>query len=298
MLTKLVRRTALTVSLGALILVSLFLWNGSNEGWKAPDFGQTGVAPNSEPVDTVRVLTFNIAKCFALEGGLSFASEDEVRARLDQVAALIEREHADLVYLTEVVNECAPCPIDQAEYLARKCGFASWASSDNYRFGVPGIQIRAGNALLSKFPMRVLETTQLAGERPCWSPTNNRRALWCTIRINGTEVLTASLRNDSFDLANNERQTKEVLSYIDGRRSLLAGDFNAEPHNASIALLRESEFFAGEFHGPATFPAHAPKRCIDYVLAPHDWRLLEHRVIQSSLSDHLPVLAVFAPPTE
>ena len=49
----------------------------------------------------------------------------------------------------------------------------------------------------------------------------------------------------------------------------------------------------GVFDGPLTFPSDAPNRQIDYIFAPASWELLEHRVIQTDVSDHLPIISRF-----
>src|SRR6185503_12282783 len=162
--------------------------------------GRTAASELDGPVGELRVLALNAAKCDFHEGGISFASSATVRSRLDLVADVIRAQRADVVLLSEVVFECGPVPLNQAQYLAERCAFAHYATAENYSFGLPWFRIRSGNAVLSKLPLAPLEVVQLAGGRPFWSPTNNRRVLWCEISINGAPLLVASIRNDSFDI--------------------------------------------------------------------------------------------------
>ncbi|MCP4396124.1 MAG: hypothetical protein GY801_02270, partial [bacterium] len=60
-----------------------------------------------------------------------------------------------------------------------------------------------------------------------------------------------------------------------------------------MRLLQQSERFSGEFQGPKTFSAGNPQQTIDFILAPKEWELLEHRVIQSDVSDHFPIVSTF-----
>ncbi len=280
----------------AAVGASAFVFNGVHGGWRDPDSGSGDGTPTRERVREVRIFACNIAKCFFHEGGITFASPEEIHARLDRIAEIIRRERSDLVFLSEVVMEAGPAPVNQVEYLAARCEFAYFAASENYNFGVPWYRIRSGNAVLSRFPCTPIEVVQLSGGRPFWAPTNNRRVLWCDVEINGKALLTASIRNDSFDLENNELQTREILDYVNDRPALLAGDFNAEPNTGSMSLFREEKRFSGVIDGAPTFPAGAPSRRIDYILAPSEWTLIEERVIDTGISDHLAVVALFKLP--
>jgi endonuclease/exonuclease/phosphatase family metal-dependent hydrolase len=242
------------------------------------------------------VLALNAAKCSFHEGGLRFAHADTVRSRLNQIAETILAERADVVCLSEVVMECGPAPLDQVEHLARACGFAHWASAENYSFGLPFYRIRSGNAVLSRVPLRALPAMQLAGGRPFWNPTNNRRALWFELAVNGTWLLGASIRDDSFDLQNNARQARQILDFVGTRPALLAGDFNAEPGTEPMKLFTATQQFVGFADGPPTYPAHAPARRIDQILGPAGWTVTDSRVVDTGVSDHLAVVVTFALP--
>ncbi len=287
------KRSLMSFLVVVLVLLFLFLCNGWDESWMKPGMGERQDLLFEGETHTIRVMAFNVAKCFAYTGITQFSSVEDVKKRLDRIAELITQEKVDLVFLSEIVNECGPRPIDQVAYLAERCGVGAWASSDNYSFGIPGFRLRSGNAILSRFPLRPIETKQLVGNTSIWNPTNNRRLLFCEVTINGVPLLIGSVRNDSFDLKNNLAQVESILKYIQGRPALLAGDFNAEPHDPSMKLLRESGLFSGAFDGPPTYPAQEPRRRIDFVLGPKNWKFISERILETDVSDHLPVLAEF-----
>lgn len=284
---------ALVVAAGAGLALALFVVHGSSDAWREPEAGTTDAPAREEPADELRVLAFNLAQAGFHRGGLELAPRAEVLARLDALAEVLRHERVDLACLSEIVAEAGPGSVDQVRTLAERAGFHAWAFGENYRFGLPGVRVRAGNAILSRFPLRPLEVVQLPGRRPFWNPTGNRRLLWAEVHLAGLPLRVGSVRNDSFDLVNNERQVRSLLGSLPPGPVLLAGDFNAEPGDPPLRLLRESGRFAGRFDGPATFPSTG--RRIDYVLAPAGWSLVEERVLPLELSDHLPVLAVFAP---
>lgn len=271
----------------------MFAQNGLSTSWRTPTVVTITAhdEPHSSP--TLRVFALNAAKCWFHQGGLSFASPETVRSNLDRIADAIDREHPDIVFLSEVVTECGPAPLDQVEYLARRCRFSHCAGGDNYSFGLPFFRIRSGNAVLTSLPMRAVTTMQLEGGRPFWSPTNNRRALWCEIDIAGQWLLAASIRNDSFDIDNNLRQTKQILDYAGERPALLAGDFNAEPATAPIRLILETGRFEGGPDVRPTFPAESPTRRLDRIFGPASWKVLDQSVVDTHMSDHLGVLTTF-----
>jgi endonuclease/exonuclease/phosphatase family metal-dependent hydrolase len=276
--------------------VVLFVFNSLCLSYgETPHTGVTGhAAADGDPV-VVKVLSYNIAKGFAHEGGLSlhFDSADAVRGRLDQIAALINAERPDLVFLSETLIECGPCPVNQVTYLADATGMHSWAFGEHFNLGVPFYRVVGGNAILARRPLEPVANPSLSGWQQCFvTSNNNRRALWCSVRLGGRRVLLASVHNDSYSLANNRAQVRQILDFAGDRDAVLAGDFNARPDDPPIELIRASGRYQGA-GGPPTFPAEKPDRRIDFILAPKDWELLDERVLPGGPSDHRAVVATF-----
>lgn len=279
-----------------LILAALFVGNIVFHSWSRPGYATTAVAPLTGPVTELRVVAFNLAKAYAYRGRLRFSTAEQVRRRLDEAASAINAERPHLVFLSEVNVESGPCPVDQVAYLARKTGMHAYAFGENYNWGLPFYRIRSGNALLSRLPLRAVETMQLRGAWPVLWPVGNRRVLWADVQVNGRWLLAGSIRNDSYDLRNNARQVEQILDYVGGRPALLAGDFNATSKDPPIRRLRQAGQFCGAFDGPPTFHAAHPTECLDFIFAPAAWRLVEHRVPECRASDHRPVFSSFALP--
>ncbi len=283
-----------------LALVGLFTWNGLETSWRVPTVGSTAhpervLSADETAAFTLTTMAWNIAKCDFHQRGTEFKSEADVRAQLDRMAEVITAAGVDLLFLSEVVLEATPCPVNQVEYLAEKAGFAHWCYGDNYSFGIPGARIRSGNAFLSKLPMEALRVDQLPGGTPFWRPTGNRRILWAEIELLGERVECASLRNDSFDLKNNAEQVRGIVAGLSTRPTVAAGDFNAKPGTEALRLWKASGRFAGVFDGAPTFPATGPNRRIDTVLLPAEWSAQygatwSDEVLDVDLSDHEPVV--------
>ena len=249
-------------------------------------------APARTPGE-IRVMGFNVAKCFIYEGGVRFASRKEVAARLDRMCAIIREANPDILCLAEVAREGGPCDVDQVRYIAEHTGLANWAFGENFSFGLPFLRVVSGNAVLSRFPVRPVANISLAGRKPFYVTKNNRRALLCRVGADGAELHVWAIHNDSFNLTNNLAQVSQELAYEASADVVMAGDFNAWPGTAPIKALRESGRFSGVFDGPKTFPSDAPDRTIDFVLGPAAWRVMNHRVIVDTASDHCAVVTGF-----
>src|SRR5262249_35724492 len=162
----------------------------------------------------------------------------------------------------EVVFECAPCPVNQVVELAEQTGMHAWAFGENYNVGLPFYRVAGGNAILARRPLEPVANLSLAGRRPFYATSNNRRAMFAAARLRAQRVLLASLHNDSFSISNNLRQTRQLLDFVGDRPAILAGDFNSRPSERPIEAVRASGRFSGAFEGPNTFPARGPHKRI------------------------------------
>ena len=279
-----------------VVPLGLFTLNGTvlASGERAMVGTYSNVDSSPAPGETVTIVSYNVAKGFAPKKGVEFDTAENVKARMGRMADAVRAENPDLVFLSEVMTEATPCPVNQMEEMARGVGLNHWAFGENYCFGLPFCRVVGGNAILSRTPLTPVANIPLSGRKPFWETKNSRRALFASTELRGHTVLLGSLHNDSYSRANNAIQVRELLAFIADRSCLLAGDFNAHPTDQSIKLLKESERFTGAFDGPPTFPADAPDERIDYVFAPPEWEHIETRVIdEPKASDHRPVVAKF-----
>lgn len=286
----------LILALVVLLPLLLFTLNGTvlANGERAVVSSRAEIVPPTSGDETVTVVSYNVAKGFAQKSGLTFDTTANVTERIGRMAEVVRAENPDLVFLSEVMTECTPCPVDQLDELAVKIGLPHRAFGENYCFGLPFCRVVGGNAILSRTPMTPVANLSLSGRKPFWDTKNSRRALFASTEIRGQTFLLGSLHNDSYDRKNNTTQVRDLLSFIGDRPCLLAGDFNAKPSEESISLLAQSGRFTGAFDGPPTYPADAPSQRIDFAFAPAGWEHVETRVIdEPKASDHRPVVAKF-----
>lgn len=292
------KRIALALLVIILTPVALFAFNGLVLGHgETPVLSHTAhpaTAPLAGESPKVKVMAYNIAKCFVHRYGLSFNTVEAVQKRLDGIIAVVNTEQPDLLFLSETVVECGPCNVDQVASIANATGMHAVLFGENYNAGLPFYRVMGGNAILSRRPLEAVANPSLAGRQPFYITKNNRRALWGATELGGKRVLLASLHNDSFNIRNNLAQLEQILAFAGDTPAIIAGDFNARPDQAPIALMQKSGKFVGKVDGPQTFEAGKLYEVIDYIFAPKSWELLSHHTINTLASDHLPIVSEFA----
>lgn len=240
------------------------------------------VAPASAqaPEDTtIRVLTFNIHRGVGV---------DE-KYDLERIARIIRDAQPDVVAVQEVDKGTQRSQgIDQPARLAELTGLhATYGKAIDYQGG------EYGQLILTRERPTTHEVHRLPGD-----PQREQRiALEVTTAKDGRafRFVTTHLdhRGDSPDRLG---QAREVATRFGGGELpvVLAGDFNAQPDSDALAVFGSwVNASSGATH--LTFPAEAPVRQIDYVLASPAarWRVREARVLEEpAASDHRPLLAV------
>src|SRR5260370_16301803 len=118
------REVAVALGLLAGVPLLLFVLNGTllSRG-ETPYMEVISEAPPDSPDErdplTIKVLAFNIAKCFAFREGPSFDDVSAVTGRIERIAELIRAEEPDFVFLSEVFTECGPCPVNHPSALPK-----------------------------------------------------------------------------------------------------------------------------------------------------------------------------------
>ncbi|MGH3316611.1 MAG: endonuclease/exonuclease/phosphatase family protein [Nocardioidaceae bacterium] len=239
----------------------------------------------------VRVGTFNIHHGVGANGDLD----------LTRTAAAIADLDADLVGLQEVDRHWAGRSgfADQAEDLANRLDMhlAFGASlSRRRRRRRDKQQGQYGNALLSRFPIRNVQSTLLPHPRG-----GEQRVLLDTeVVVDG--LVMRCLVTHLHHLMRSERlaQAETINGTVTSREmpTVLLGDLNSAPGSPEIRTLTEhlvdAWFVGGLVRGSGngcTYSTHTPFVRIDYVLASPDIAVEQVRVVSSEASDHLPVAA-------
>lgn len=257
------------------------------------------VKPTSDANGIVlKVMTYNIWMGGAYKGAWRFEKPEIVTERIRQIGNLIRENNPDLVFLQEVVLDSGLGSFNQAPVLAEKTGMHMWVFGQCINDGLPFYRMIEGNAILSRWPLEPLTNQKMAGNKAFYEiGYDDQSTLWCKADIGGQEILLASVHLNASDFYEVRLpQVQQLLDFAGDQPAILAGDFNADPNELEIRRIVDTGKFAAKLNGPFTISSYDPHRTIDHIFVPRDWQLLEHRVIQTDLSDHLPVLSTFRIP--
>ena len=231
--------------------------------------------------DKLRVVSYNIKHGLGMDG----------RIDLERIAKVIAAEKPDIVTLQEVDKKCRRSGgVDQAAVLGNLLKMEHhFGKFMDYQGGEYGM------AVLSRLPIEATTVHRLPdGSEP-------RVAL---------EVVVKSLQwPGSFsvvgihnDWVNEEVRVKQIKALQKGladRKSpiLLAGDFNAQPGDASLALLAQDGWKTLRKGNTKTCPSIEPKWEIDFFIAKGfpDFRFEEKVIPEKMASDHRPISLVLKP---
>jgi endonuclease/exonuclease/phosphatase family metal-dependent hydrolase len=230
------------------------------------------------------IMTYNIRHAEDMNGKLS----------VEQIAAVINRYHPDLVALQEVDsvtnrNE----KVDQMKELGRLTGLNySYGRNFAYDGGSYGL------GTLSRYP--VLATTSYRLPYYKGDTNGETRLMFMTdIRLpNGSSLRFGTVHLDYKTDTQRTIQTRDLLAQLHSEKkipTIIAGDFNAYPVDECISIMKGRFIQLFEKDTTATYPSVVPKDKIDYIFLSkdHRWEMKEQQVIDEQVaSDHRPVLGV------
>jgi len=289
---------AIVVVLLALLFINFtFLGPRTRPVYGRTSHPSTPLAPDANGV-TLKIMTYNIRMGGAYRGGWRFEKPQRVADNVAKITEFIRQQKPDIVFLQEVVLESGLGSFNQAPILAEKAGMHVWVFGQCINDGLPFHRLIEGNAILSRWPVEPLTNQKMAGHKAFYEVGyESQSALWCKADIGGQEVLLASVHlnaNDFYEVR--LTQAQQLLDFAGDSPAVLAGDFNSEPNEPEIQRIVGTGKFCARLDGPFTIFSFDPHAVIDHIFVPRDWRLLEHRVIQTDLSDHLPVVSTYRIP--
>ena len=247
---------------------------------------------------TIRVLTWNIHHGEGLDK----------KVDVDRIAKIILSVKPDVVALQEIDRGTERTgKIDIITKLADLTDMTyAFGKTIDYQGG------EYGNAFLTRFP--ILEERNL--HYTIVQPGEPRGLLQLILDVRGEEIVVASThlesRPDHSARTTSVGELRTVLRRYPPKPVIVCGDFNDLPESRSITELKKDYIDAWAQVNRSegfTFPSDAPRKRIDYILvlnnsksdsasAAVQLRPVSARVLQSSASDHLPLLVEFELRTE
>ena len=225
----------------------------------------------------MNIMSFNTQHC------LNFI---EQKIDFNVMADVVKKCNADIVGLNEMRDKGSDAEYDnQTAILSELTGLRYYYFAKAIDVGVNNPY---GNALLSKYPIKSVETIPIPDPEP----------------KTGTEyyesrcLLKAKLENDitvlvvHFGLNRDEQKNavETVLANIEDEKCILMGDFNTEPENEVLRPIRERmKDTADKFSDDLlSFPSDNPERKIDYIFVSRDIDVVSADIPAIVASDHRP----------
>ncbi|MFC6668926.1 endonuclease/exonuclease/phosphatase family protein [Marinobacterium aestuariivivens] len=201
------------------------------------------------------------------------------RDNLERIADLAS--HFDIVALQEAdAGSLRTGRLNQVAHLAERSGLSHWQASVT-RDLAPFARHCLG--CLSRWPLRQVRSHALPGRVP------GRGALEVEICPPGYEPLRLIIAHLALSRHARARQLHYLADLVSAQSdTLLLGDLNCDLSELDAHPgLRQASL--QPVHEESTFPSWRPNRSIDHVLATPHVEVLDARVLDERMSDHLPV---------
>jgi len=230
---------------------------------------------------SLSIITYNIHRCIGGDRKISPG----------RISDVICAHQPDIVALQEVdYGGFRPALYDQTAIIAEKLNFRDvWIEKE-----------RCGNAIISRFPMKLVKAGGLHRTRR-WHTLARRGALWVEVSAFGTDI---QIINTHLGLTPASRINQarvlvgpEWLSSPNCRAPvILCGDFNTQPGSAVFKLLEEQltnvEKLKANGKSEKTWPSYHPLLSYDHIFISGNLEVGAVKVPDDDFvrkaSDHLP----------
>ncbi len=281
-----------------ILIVFFFIGcNKDNPNIKILQSSKQANSVNSYQITTtgvaLRVMSFNIKHGSGMDNVID----------LNRTAQAITSQNPDIVALNEVDKNTtrSGSTVDQAATLASLTGmqYYSFGRAIYYSGG------EYGNAILSKYPITVLQNLPIPGEEA-------RAALFVNVDVSalygtGKAVYFIATHLDAVNESNRIQSVTDIENYfktLPFKPSIFAGDMNATPTTATITEIKKYWKLENLGQTLLTLPADVPTAQADYIFFRQatDWTMTSILVVNNSVaSDHRPLfstleLGATAPP--
>ena len=262
----------ITISASLILIICLF------PAYSLSDSNIT--VTNRDDSRSLRVMTYNIR---AADYGLN------------KVIATLKKGEADIIALQEVDKLVRRTGrIDQPKTIAHSLGMNYvFRKHFSYQGGEFGLALLSPYKIDRVERVRVRDSNLILLEARVHTPE-------CPVAVivvhfhptNPLDKTTTKKENDAARLREAKRAFKIATTY--DKPFLIMGDFNANSGSLSYNLFTEKFQDCCRVSGglwDKTWPANFPITRIDYIWVSRHFRVLRCRALESSASDHLPVVA-------
>lgn len=243
--------------------------------------------PGSEPPGgTLRLLSYNIQagidtrryREYVTKGWKHLLPNRERLRNLNLIAEMLRGY--DLVGLQEVDSGSLRSGfVDMTEYLAHRSGYPHWYRQVNRNIGVLA---QHSNGFLSRIRPSRVSNYRL--------PPGNGRGAMLVEFGSGPDALVVCSVHLALSRRVRERQLDFISELVGAREHLVVmGDLNAGCDSREVRDFIAKAGLTEPICDQATFPSWRPVRRIDHILVSHSIEVVNTRVVDYALSDHLPI---------
>lgn len=241
---------------------------------------------------SVKVVSLNAAHSRSMGFHQVLQSADKARTHLDAIAAMLERENADIVALQEIDGPSVwSGSFDHVSYLASEGGYAATVRGTHMK--TPGFDY--GTALMARYP---LGDAQSVGFGHALSMPRKgfviSRLQWPG-RLN-TEVDIVSVHLDPLRSKVRARQVQALIAVIEQRDRpvIVMGDFNADWHDEDSAARLLADTLGLNTHGARCEECYTHRRMknfVDWILVSPELSIDSFEILSDDISDHYAISA-------
>lgn len=207
---------------------------------------------------------------------------------LESIAGLVADADADVVSLVEVSEPwAAPAALPE---LARRGGY-TWIFFPSVEIGGDDPVRGYGNALMTRLPPLAVQQWRLTWPPAVYDgtePSETRSAALARVQADGTPVWAGSTHLPARSGRARSAALRRLTALTERLEPpwVICGDYNTP---AARWVKPGQPVTTGPSPAQPTFPAHRPRKAIDYCIASPGLGL-DARALPATGSDHLPVL--------
>jgi endonuclease/exonuclease/phosphatase family metal-dependent hydrolase len=251
-----------------------------------------GTASPLQHLDTLRVMTLNLAHGRSDGRHQLLQRPASIRRNLAAVSAVLQRERPHVVALQEADGPSFwSGGFDHVDFLMHDAHFAEAVRGEHVR----GPRVRYGTAVLSQLPLGAPLSVTFAPS----PPTLSKGFVLATLAWPGQpdlQIDVVSVHLDFLRPSVRRSQVRELVHWLAGRQRprIIMGDFNCTFRHtdsplAYLARALDLHAFRPQADDLETFPQRGER--LDWILASHQLQFQSYETLDDAVSDHRAVVA-------
>lgn len=253
---------------------------------------QTGqIASRCE--QSLNVLSLNIAHGRGLRAHQLFLPTRTIQQHLEDIAALTLREQVDIAGFQETdISSFWNGQFNHLRYISRLTGEHHFGGTAEH---MTGPKLQYGTAILSRYPLLDFSAQRFSEQLPL--PRKGFIAATSTWPGDDSfRFLIISVHLDFLRARNRGLQVQSLTSFINDTAlpCVVLGDFNCtwdDQNSALQKLCRACHLTCHRTEDSSLFTFPARRKRWDWIVLSAHFAVIEHKILHTQLSDHLPVWA-------